>query len=209
MSVFEKKHIPNQLTLLRLALAAGFFVCLGTYDIRHQSDTGAPWQLYLAIALFVVAAATDALDGFLARRWRVVSKFGRVVDPFADKILILGGFIFLAGPNFSLDSGSLSTGVYPWMVAVILARELLVTTIRGAYEAEGVDFSANIWGKLKMVLQSIAIPAVIWVVAQNQFDAQPRHWTAWLRDAVVYATVGVTVLSGVPYITRAIAAQRR
>ena len=193
-----RKHIPNLLTILRLVLAAAFFVVMAIFD-----RTALNAWLFVAIALFAFGAITDALDGYLARRWQVVSKFGRVVDPFADKVLVLGGFIFLAGPNFAGLSG-----VAPWMVVVILARELLVTTMRGAFESEGIDFSANIWGKWKMILQSVVIPVVLLIISLGTWDAEPKHWTLWLRDGLVWLTVIVTVLSGAPYVTAAIRATR-
>lgn len=192
-----RPHIPNLLTILRLVLAAVFFVMLALFDGRSVT------LLIAAAALFILAALTDALDGYLARKWEVVTKFGRVVDPFADKVLVLGGFIFLAGPNFAGLSG-----VAPWMAVVILARELLVTTMRGAYESAGVDFSANAWGKWKMILQSVVIPAVLALIALNLLSDPPPAWTGYLRDALVWLTVVVTVLSGVPYITRAMRAGR-
>jgi len=193
-----RKHIPNLLTLLRVVLAAVFFIALAWFDGRSVT------LLTASAMLFIFAAATDAWDGYLARRWAVVSKFGRVVDPFADKLLVLGGFIFLAGPNLAPLSG-----VEPWMAVVIVARELLVTTMRGAYESAGIDFSANVWGKGKMILQSIAIPAVLILIAIDLPAEQPLRWTRWARDGLVWLTVLVTVLSGVPYVTQAIRASRR
>lgn len=193
-----RKHIPNLLTLLRIVLAAVFFVTLALFD----GHSGA--LLIASAGLFILAAVTDALDGHLARKWQVVSKFGRVVDPFADKLLVLGGFIFLAGPNFAGLSG-----VAPWMAVVILARELLVTTMRGAYESAGIDFSANVWGKWKMILQSIVIPTVLALIAIDIWAQSPQAWTRWGRDGLVWLTVVITVLSGLPYITQAMRASRR
>jgi len=193
-----RKHIPNLLTLLRVVLSTVFFVALALFDGREVA------LLTASAMLFIFAAATDALDGYLARRWRVVSKFGRVVDPFADKLLVLGGFIFLAGPNLAAYSG-----VAPWMAVVVVARELLVTTMRGAYESDGIDFSANIWGKGKMILQSVVIPAVLILIAIDLTAEQTLRWTRWGRDGLVWLTVVVTVLSGVPYVTQAIRASRR
>jgi len=200
------RQLPNELTLARLVLAAVFFVVLNQY--RYATETGAGWLLAAGV-VFILAAATDALDGYLARRWKVESTFGRVMDPFCDKVLVIGAFIYLAGPRFvdplAVEAGSYLTmvsGVYPWMVAVILARELLVTGIRGEMETGGVRFGAVWSGKLKMILQSAAIPLVLLIVWID-----PRTpgwgWLAWIRDALVYATVAATVASGVPYVQRA------
>ncbi len=202
------RNLPNQLTLLRLALAFAFFFILNQY--RYGADSH-PLILPIATFVFIIAALTDALDGYLARRWHVESTFGRIMDPFCDKVLVIGAFLYLAGARFvdpvAVAEGSfftMASGVYPWMVAVILARELLVTAVRGEIEGVGVQFGAVAAGKLKMILQSIAIPVVLLIVWLDPRD--PRWATlAWVRDAVVYFTVVVTVFSGVPYFVRAVA----
>jgi phosphatidylglycerophosphate synthase len=149
------------------------------------------------------------VDGWLARRWGAVSVFGRIMDPFCDKVLVLGAFIYLAGPRFVVPEWvergeffTMSTGVYPWMVAVILARELLVTGFRGEAESRGVSFASNWWGKWKMILQSIAIPIVIVLAANFKTGApDPLGVVArWACYAVVYATVIVTIGSALPYV---------
>jgi len=201
------KHLPNLLTLLRLILAAVFFVVLNQY--RYQGREGDPQTLVLwsAFALFVLAALTDVLDGYLARRWEAESRFGRIMDPVCDKVLVLGAFIYLAGPRFVIPEKAATgeffnmiSGIYPWMVVVILARELLVTSIRAELEATGHRFPAGVSGKLKMGLQSVTVPTVLGLI----WLGPERHETvAHVRDAFVYLTVVATVLSGLPYITGA------
>lgn len=205
------RQLPNQLTVLRLFLAAVFFIVLNQYRYRYH-DAGAHWLLIAAIGIFILAALTDALDGYLARRWHVESTFGRIMDPFCDKVLIIGAFIYLAGPRFvspdAVEAGAyftMVTGVYPWMVVIILARELLVTSVRGELESSGVKFGASLAGKLKMILQSIAIPVVLLIVFFQPEEAG-RTWLTWIRDPLVYLTVAVTAFSGIPYITRAVRA---
>src|SRR4051812_12059653 len=125
------RHVPNALTAGRLVLAAVFFALLGVYQYKG----GSPELLNIAFGIYVVALVTDFLDGYLARKWKVEGAFGRVVDPFVDKVLVIGTFIFFAGKNFIIPAGTADgtyvvktiTGVVPWMVVVILARELLVT----------------------------------------------------------------------------------
>ncbi len=194
-----RRNIPNLLTLLRLLLAAAFFLTLEQF--RHP-DPQAAVVLSFAAALFIVAAVTDALDGHLARRWHVESTFGRIVDPLADKVLVLGAFVYLAGPRFhdATLAGQIS-GVYPWMVVIILARELLVTAIRGQMEAQGIKFGAVRAGKLKMILQTIVIPSVLLLAALADLD-EPS-WATLTRDVLVWATVAVTIVSGIPYIANA------
>src|SRR3954453_17594938 len=133
------RHVPNLLTGLRLLLAMVFFVMLAYYQYEGRGD---PWFLNIAFMIYLVALVTDFLDGFLARRWKVEGQFGRVVDPFVDKILVLGSFAFFAGKNFVIQPAVLDqgrtllrvdtiTGVAPGVVVILLARELLVTTFRG------------------------------------------------------------------------------
>ncbi|MCA9295700.1 MAG: CDP-alcohol phosphatidyltransferase family protein, partial [Phycisphaerales bacterium] len=92
----SRRHIPNAITVARLVHAAGFFATLNVY---RYPDRHAAWAV-AAVVLFILAAATDALDGYLARRWDVTSTFGRIMDPFVDKVLIIGAFVYLAGPRF-------------------------------------------------------------------------------------------------------------
>ena len=123
-----RRSLPNSLTMLRLALAGVFFGTLNVYRFDAEAQH-AVWA-NVAVGVFILAVITDILDGYLARRWQVVSVFGRIMDPFCDKVLILGGFIYLAGPRFAVsewaetgDFITMATGVYPWMVVVMLARE--------------------------------------------------------------------------------------
>ena len=196
------RQLPNQLTILRLVLAGVFFLVINQY--RYPGGTDAGWWLGIAIVVFILAVLTDLFDGYLARRWHVESRFGRIMDPFCDKVLIIGAFIYLAGPRFviahAVEQGQLFTmvsGVYPWMVAVMLARELLVTGIRGEMESTGTQYGASIFGKLKMLLQSIGVPVILWIV---WLDPQTPGREAWgvVRDVLVYTIVVVTVLSGLP-----------
>ncbi len=202
-----RRSVPNALTLLRLVLAAAFFATLNSYRYPDQNVLWAN----VAVLLFVLAAVTDALDGYLARKWEATSTFGRIMDPFCDKVLVLGAFIYLAGPRFVVpawvDEGSfftMATCVYPWMVVVILARELLVTGLRGEAESMGVSFAAGWSGKMKMILQSIAIPTVILLVVNFKTGGDSTLSTAArvLCYVLVYITVFVTIWSGLPYLRR-------
>jgi CDP-diacylglycerol--glycerol-3-phosphate 3-phosphatidyltransferase len=193
--------------MLRLVLAAAFF---GTLNAYRYPDHNVLWA-HIAVWLFILAAVTDALDGYLARKWEVTSVFGRIMDPFCDKVLVLGGFIYMAGPRFVVpewveqgDFWTMATGVYPWMVAVILARELLVTGFRGEAESMGVSFASNWFGKWKMILQSITIPTVIFfaITFKTGDDGTLSVVARWFCYALVYVTVGVTILSGLPYVLR-------
>jgi CDP-diacylglycerol--glycerol-3-phosphate 3-phosphatidyltransferase len=204
------RHIPNILTFSRLLLAGVFFALLS----RYQYELRDPALLNTAFIIYLVALLTDFFDGYLARRWKVASAFGRISDPFVDKVLVLGSFIFFAGKNFVIpehDPGAVPsnvktiTGVVPWMVVLILARELLVTTFRGASEASGKNFGAAFSGKLKMTLQSITILVILAYVNFRGYwqrqDIEPA--AALVRDIFIWATLAITVYSGLLYVKRA------
>jgi len=213
----DRQHIPNQLTMLRLVFAAAFFVVLEFYRYGTDAPDTPTWPLWVGLAIFVVGMLTDALDGYLARRWDAESAFGRIMDPFTDKVMTMGALIYLAGPRFyegdtttvgwtlgtlSGGGGGQITGVYPWMVVVMIARELLVTGIRGEMERRGIKFGANLWGKIKTVLQSVIVPVLLVIVAIDPNTAG-WQWLAWVRDPLVWLVVFFSVASGLPYVTAA------
>ncbi len=174
-------NVPNQLTSLRLILSIVLFVLIG--QGYYQTS----------LVLFIIAASTDWLDGYWARKYGQVTSLGRILDPFVDKIIICGTFIYLVAIPES--------GVRAWMATVIVGRELLVTALRSYLEGEGADFSANMAGKLKMLLQCIAAGVVLY--ALSVVGERPE----WLKSTVtvsVWAAVLLTLYSGVAYIQKAI-----
>jgi CDP-diacylglycerol--glycerol-3-phosphate 3-phosphatidyltransferase len=183
-------NVPNTITVGRLVLAILFFGTLSVY----RAGLGTSWILYLALALFLVAALTDWVDGYIARRLGMVTAFGRVADPLVDKILILGAFIYF------LSLAHL-THVQAWMVVVILARELLVTGIRSLAESKGIQFSALYFGKAKMWVQSIT---AIWILVYLA-HFQEASWAVPITRIAVYVTVAVTAASLIPYVRKAMA----
>ncbi len=211
------RHIPNALTALRLLLAAVFFCMLSYYQSALGRPVDVSW-LNLAFFVYLIALITDFLDGYLARKWKVEGAFGRIVDPFVDKVLVLGSFIFFAGKNFTIPMTNPTeipqnvktiTGVVPWMVVVILARELLVTTLRGSSEESGQAFGAQFSGKLKMVFQSVTILVIlVYVNYRNRFPEYELPF-AHFRDFCIWATLAVTVISGLLYLRHALALYRK
>lgn len=212
------RHVPNALTGLRLILAIVFFVMLSWYQYEGRGD---PTFLNIAFVIYLVALFTDFLDGYLARKWKVEGAFGRVVDPFVDKVLVLGSFIFFAGKNFIIPEietigparsmvVKTITGVTPAMVIILLARELLVTSLRGMAESGGAAFGAALSGKLKMVVQSITILVILAYVNYRGW-LMHHNWNrpaVFIRDAFIWATLVITVLSGLLYIQRGIGLYR-
>ena len=150
----ESMNLPNAVTLARLLLACGLFGMIAYNGL---------WKS--AAAVFVFAAATDFLDGWLARRYGQVTTLGRILDPFVDKIVVVGALLFLLEKRVRLDSVGgepglvVWSGVSAWMVLVIVAREMFVSSLRGFLEKHGVDFSADWTGKVKTTLQFVAVTA--------------------------------------------------
>jgi len=197
-----RRHIPNLLTAGRFFLALAFFVLLAFYRSPKSTLFDLP-LLDVALAVFLVAVLTDAIDGYLARRLGHVTTFGRIADPFVDKILICGALAYLIGDPFLRvgPEGVMEnpTGWQPWMVVVILARELLVTGMRSFSESHGLAFAATLSGKVKMFIQCVAIACSL--VYVGHWTEGPA-WTADLRDVLIWATTLVTVVSGLAYIQR-------
>lgn len=169
-------NIPNRITLSRLFLAIVFFVFL-TY--RYYN---------VALVIFFIAAATDWLDGYLARKWELSTDLGRLVDPFVDKVIICGTFIIFV--NIANEI------IAPWMVITIVAREFLVSSIRGFSESKGVKFASNIWGKTKMFIQSWTICAMIIYYAHFENIS----WAEYVVSAFMWITVIITIGSGITYV---------
>jgi len=173
------KNIANILTASRILLAI-VFCSLVSVDAYH-----------VAFFVFLVASLTDFLDGFLARRRGITSVFGRMADPFADKLLIILGFLFLVEKQ---------VGVSAWVVAVIIGREMLVTSLRGYVEGKSADFSANVLGKCKMFIQSTSLAVI--VLFQAFFQSSP--YKQWLFAVAIWMTILITTLSGAVYVVQAL-----
>jgi CDP-diacylglycerol--glycerol-3-phosphate 3-phosphatidyltransferase len=188
-------NIPNQITLGRLVLALVFFAFLSFYSPAIEARN---WIIPACFWIFLIAVITDVIDGWLARTWKQVTSFGRIFDPVVDKVIVCGAFIFFASPIFyDPQSGRNISGVYPWMVVLILLRELLVSAIRSFSEAQGTVFGANWVGKIKMFVQSASVCVVLGVLAWY-----PEK-LAWLRVTCIWLTVVVTGLSIIGYVKQA------
>lgn len=168
-------NVPNALTSIRFAMAIAVMTLI-------------PLGYYLsANIVFLIAASTDWMDGYWARKYGQVTKFGRIFDPFVDKIIICGSFIALVGV-----AGS---PVMSWMATLVVGRELLVTSLRGMIEGSGKDFSASWLGKWKMVLQCAAVVAALLYL---DFETPPT-WLVYSTYGLVWSAILLTVYSGYDY----------
>jgi CDP-diacylglycerol--glycerol-3-phosphate 3-phosphatidyltransferase len=164
------------------------------------------WEHYrTSLALFVIATGTDWLDGYFARKYQQVTTLGRILDPFVDKVIVCGTFIFvIAVPQMTQSY----LGLRPWMVVVIVGRELLITALRSFVEDRGSDFSAKMAGKLKMVFQCVAAGACL-LYLQYLNRAQPMPGWAWTVMVVsLWGSIVLTIYSGVDYIRAAVRLMR-
>ena len=163
-------NLPNVLTCLRILLVPVLVVVL-----LGETENGDLW----AALVFGVASATDAMDGYLARARDAVTSFGKLMDPIADKLLIIAALVSLV----SLDR------LAAWVAMVIIARELTVTVTRMQATQHGVIIASSWWGKAKTIVQ---VAAIFFLIAAG--DPSP----AWV-DGLVYAAVAITIVSGVDY----------
>jgi CDP-diacylglycerol---glycerol-3-phosphate 3-phosphatidyltransferase len=177
-------NVPNQLSTARLILSIVLFIILELDQKYYFAST----------IIFSIAAGTDWLDGYYARKYGQVTTLGRILDPFVDKVIICGTFIMLAAIPDS--------GIRAWMAVVVTGRELLVTTLRSFLEASGRDFSAKWSGKFKMVFQCAA---VIWSLVALQYETNSRpEWISTGLPIAVWLAIISTVYSGVVYVFAAI-----
>jgi len=179
-------NLPNQLTSLRLLLSLVLFGLIS-----------AEWYIS-AFVLFLIAVGTDWLDGYYARKYNQITTLGRILDPFADKVVVCGTFIFLLTTQGMREDWRL---LQAWMVVVLVGRELLVTALRSFLEERGSDFSANLSGKLKMVLQCVAAgSALVYLHCLQSVDHLAPRWVYWFTVVSIWAAVVLTVYSGVIYV---------
>ncbi len=189
--------VSDALTVLRLVLAMVFFVMIAILNRYAGVPEMPPPRMLgtLALVLLIVSLCTDYLDGYLARWMKSESDLGRFADPLVDKILICGSLVmFLGDPRGRID-GVLKE----WMVVLVISRELLVQGVRAAMEKRGVEFSASLWGKLKMVIQSITVVLIlIHVLALVE-----TYWFAMITYIFVWGMIAATVISGLIYFYQA------
>ncbi len=185
------KFIPNILTFARLVLTIAFLVMI----LDSPLVTDGSLFLDISFVVFVAAGLTDVIDGHIARKLNVTSKFGRMMDPLADKILVCGAFICFAiigEPKlFNLSRPTLA--VIHWLTAgILIAREAYVTALRHTAEARGVSFAATFSGKIKMLIQSFAIGTVI----IKKSHVPTALWGSWFASITIAAMLIATIISG-------------
>lgn len=169
-------NLPNKLTILRVILIPVFLLVLFLVPV--------PTNRYVAVAIFVVASLTDFLDGYLARRWNLVSNFGKFMDPLADKLLVMAALVSM------VELGDLPS----WVVIIILAREFAITGFRTLAMEANIVMAASWWGKVKTTVQMIMIIVVLLEL--------PFAFMGAVETILVALAVFFTIVSGVDYIVK-------
>ncbi len=175
MDWFKKMNLPNKLTVLRvLAIPLFLFFLYVTKGVFR----------FLPLVIFVAAAVTDAIDGYIARRDNLITDFGKFMDPLADKLLTASAFIAF------VEIGYMSA----WVVVLIISREFLVSGFRTLAASKGVTIAANPWGKIKTVFQMILIVVVLF-----NYTGYFAFTNGWVNPLVAVVVL-LTVTSGATYI---------
>lgn len=183
-------NLANRITIIRITMIPLFMRCFYFYSNVASSEQAPIWNAMsyvLTVFLFVLAAGTDKLDGYVARKYNQITNLGKLLDPLADKLLISAALIMMA-----------EAGMVPgWMAVIIIGREFAITALRMAASARGIALAADQFGKIKMVLQVIAITAVL----LHNFPFS-LFTTFPVDQALLAAATFVTLLSGCNYIIR-------
>lgn len=181
-------NLPNKLTLTRILLVPVFMIFVSLTQIGQEGYNA---TLYLLAGIvFAVASFTDFLDGHLARKWHMVTDFGKFADPLADKLLTTVAFIYM-----------LRDGVcHPVVLCIILAREFAVSGLRmvAAGAKDGKVIAANMWGKVKTVLQMVTI--ILYYVMASLGDPTSVGTTMMVGSVLCWAVAAVTAISGIKYL---------
>jgi len=186
-------NLPNKLTCSRFLLTIAFLLAIFS-DIRYHET--------LALAMFVAASITDYFDGMIARRDKLITNFGILMDPLADKILVCSAFIAFIGRGW----------MPAWMVVIIVARELAITGLRLLAASKQVVLAAEGYGKHKTISQIVTIISVLVLVSHLQwgvvgkaifaFNLFAKPWIAWFTELSQWVTVALTFVSGCLYLWR-------
>ena len=182
-------NLPNKLTISRFALTIAFLGVMFSQVRHHQT---------IALALFIAGGISDFLDGYIARRDKLITNFGILMDPLADKIMVCSAFITFVGLNL----------MPAWMVIIIVARELTITGLRLLAASKHVVLAAEGYGKHKTISQIVAIIAILVGISYEQWGPIGRSifgfktfgtpWLSWFTPLSVWVAVALTFISGLP-----------
>ena len=187
-------NLPNKLTLTRIILVPVFMIFVSLTTVSGSADgTFQPVYYLIAGIIFAIASFTDFLDGHLARKWHMVTDFGKFADPLADKLLTTVAFIYM------MRDGVCS----PVVLCIILAREFAVSGLRmvAAGAKDGKEIAANMWGKVKTVLQMLTIIFYFFGVSLTYGHTMIGNLDVWLISHwLCWLVAAATAISGIKYL---------
>lgn len=178
-------NLPNKLTLLRICLVPVFIVFF------YLDFALAP---IVAVSVFILAALTDALDGYIARKYNLVTDFGKLMDPIADKILVVSALFLI------VESNLLPIVVGATCSAIIVARELLISGVRQIAATKGIVIQANVYGKLKTIVQTVALPIVLLLKLGTNVLAGSYQIIFIVALVMFSLATLLTIISGIVYL---------
>jgi CDP-diacylglycerol--glycerol-3-phosphate 3-phosphatidyltransferase len=186
-------NLPNKLTISRFVLTVAFLAVMFSQVRFHES---------IALVLFIAGGISDFLDGYLARRHKLITNFGILMDPLADKVMVCSAFIAFVGLNW----------IPAWMVVIVVARELAITGLRLLAASKSVVLAAEGYGKHKTISQIVAIIAILVLASYQQWGVVGpaifgvaifgKPWIQWFSQTAIWVAVGLTFVSGWLYLWR-------
>ena len=193
-------NLPNKLTMARILLVPLFVVF---YFLPFD------FAPYVAVALFVVAACTDFLDGHIARKYNLVTDLGKLLDPIADKTLVTAALFCVVATN-PLQYGAGLAGqigqhgqvILAVCGIIVLARELIISAVRQIAATKGVVIQANVYGKIKTITQDVCLPILIVLSGAKYVSNLFFDIIWWVGFALLIVSTAITILSGVVYLVQ-------
>lgn len=170
-------NLANKLTLLRIILVPVFLIFI---------SINKPIFIIIATGIFIIAAITDKLDGYIARSRNQITNFGKFMDPLADKLLVTSALVALVQYNV----------IQAWMVMIIIGREFAITGLRAIAASEGIVIAASWWGKIKTVIQIIAI--ILGLVSLIYI----QNYLKYITIIAIYLAILITLISGIDYFVK-------
>lgn len=193
----NKMNLPNKLTVFRVVLILPFVLVLlgsfqgwGWYQALFGEDSVV--AEYVALAIFIIASLTDMLDGKIARKYNLVTNFGKFMDPLADKLLVCAAMIVL------VEMGRIPS----WVVIIIISREFIISGFRLIASDNGVVIAASYWGKFKTTFQMVMICMMIVRDAPFLHSFGNQDWFEVATDIVMWIALALTVISLVDYLVK-------
>lgn len=185
-------NLANKLTILRIILVPFFLIFITIKDL--------PYGKFIAIVIFIAASITDKLDGYIARSRNQITRFGKFMDPLADKLLVTAALVSLVEYHI----------IPTWAAMIIIAREFAVTGLRSVAAAEGIVIAASPWGKAKTVTQIVAIILALLNLNYNEislgilksFISHPNRLLNITTDIAMAAAITITIISGLDYFIK-------